>query len=596
MSQNSLKQMNSSNTTADGSGQTSSGSSALQVVRLTAPAVTVSPPAQSSKHQPAGIPPAGATLLDTQEEISTFFRNRHAAGHGYKSFGPILKICVFICVFTMSLLVAWNHVSPARVALFKFGQTYLGVRLTDYIPAWTKRAKTFERRADRKFGLHQPGARAFTPLGAVPVDSPYQLVVAGQWLKFEAEIAGKCSSWVVSPACAYKAWYAAYRGGTKDLRPILNFRRESLSVLPRREQSVFLFASSAAQEGSQADRYFKDAVNLVANDPMHQRMLFDARYKHLLRTGTNTQRRDLIQLFKLSSSNAADISRWAALDLAQTPVAKVLSLTADEKSNLAKKMNDTMQQNVRQLSGDPLAFVAIANFGLSVGSVRSIIGPAVSQAEESFKLKMDPGIRRELVLLAARSLFLNGEHPKAIQLLRLLHQKDGGHALVSHMQGAIFLDMKGSDQFQGALDSFRQAVRMNDAWQSQVGVLAALVRAGKLREAAPVATSLSARQNPENWHWIKLALAEYKLAAARAKGAGRQDSYQQLAKSLEQFYSSHPQWLSVSRIYFEALSGSGRHEEARIVRSKIDELDAGIDQRSSYDFLASPTGPFVVLR
>jgi hypothetical protein len=85
------------------------------------------------------------------------------------------------------------------------------------------------------------------------------------------------------------------------------------------------------------------------------------------------------------------------------------------------------------------------------------------------------------------------------------------------------------------------------------------------------------------------------LAKVKSSGGGR-DQYKEIAAAMTPIYNKHPQWSGLANLYTEALTGSGQMDAAQKVRMSMDDMSAKTSYLSSSEFMASPIGPFGLMR
>lgn len=571
----------------------------LQVVR---PAGAQLPQAQPSGQIGQGIVPPNAQPRpannnDNIDDIAHFFRNRQMVVQGSVGMSPVLKFFIFFCVVTISFIAAWNYIGQFRKASQQIADQYLGINLADYIPGWTKRAKKFERKVDKEMAARPVSANKTTGVGARAIDPMYLAVVGGFYPQVEKHLQGKCTSWRPQEACSVKAWLLAYRGMKATLRPIAKFKPNDLNMLPYRERAVFQFALASANDGPESFSLFQKSLATLGQDVEFRRMLFDARFKQALRDGRSQEIPSLVKMAKDMSTSTADISRWRSMQVAVNAGAGAVRVGDSQKQVIANQLQETLQKHAGPFKSDPLAFVTIANVGLQVGLSRRISAVAVPLAEESLKVPMDPGLRRDLFIVAARSLMLSGNSVAAAEKLQVSKTKDGVDGISSHLLGSILLDLRSKSRLTEAIESFQAAGKMRNAWQSKVGLLLAYVRSGNLREAGRLANNLITFRTKESAYWMDVALAEHKLAVAKSgEGQKSKDLYKQVATSMAPLYSKYPDWSGLAKLYADALTGSGQMAEAQKVRMSIDDTSSKTSYLSSQEFMMSPVGPFGLMR
>jgi hypothetical protein len=572
----------------------------LQVVR---PAQTAAQLPKGPSNQQIGqgiVPPnvqarAPGPLLNSPEDISSFFRNRQMVVQGSLGINPVLKFFMFFCVMTGSFIVSWNYIGQFRKITQAMARDHLAISLAEYVPVWTKRAKKFEHSVDREIAVRpialKPGASV-----SGPIEPIYLSVVAGFWPQVDSLVTSKCNSWEASSGCSLKAWFYSYKGLHASLRAILKINPDSIKNLSTREQAVFRFAMASVTTGIESEKLFQDSMTLIRQDHEFSRMLFDARFKQILRENRKSELPSMIKMAKEMSSGPSDISRWRSLEIAARFSSFSQVLTPDQKRAYSKQILETLQQYPGTFKSDPVAFISIANFGLRLGLARNVSAVAVPLGDEALKANVDLGLRRELFLASARALMLEGDATKAAQRVVNTLTRDGADGVSSHLLGSIYLEMRSSARLPEAIKAFQAAIKSRNAWQSHAGLLMALQRAGNLKDAGHVAKNLSTSRTKENEAWILLALAQYRLALAHASGSASPARYKEIADSIAWIHSKHPDWPGLAKSYAEALVGSGQAGEAQKIRMSIDDMSTKTSYLSSREFLESPIGPFGLMR
>lgn len=601
LSQNSPK-LTSPNPPGGGLEVSEGASAGLHVVRPTLPGAQLP---QNHLNQQIGqgiVPPTAQPRIvspnnaDQAEEISTFFKHRQSVAQGSFGLNPLLKFFIFFCVLGGSFIVSWNYIGQFRKRTQKFADEKLGINLAEYVPAWTKRARKFERSVDQEVASRPVAANSSATTNVTPIDPLYMSVVTGQWPLVESHLQGKCDTWEPKSACSLKAWYLTYKGLRSSLRPILKFNSDDLKKLSLREQATFRFALTMVGEPAKSQNYFQDVMTMLNHDIQFKRMLFDARFKQLLRDGHYAELGSLIKMAKDVSTESSEISRWRSLDISMRWSSALDQATAEQRRNFTKQIQDTIQKHGGSFKSDPLAFIPIANMGLFLGLARQVGEVAVPLADEALKAAVDPTIRRDMYVVATRALMLTGEAAQALQKLEISKAKDGVDGISSHLLGSILLEMRSSARIQESIAAFRAAGKMRNSWQSGVGLFLAMVRAGNLREAARFANNLSTFRNKENSPWIDMAMAEYKLSSAKTLNGDAKDRYAEVAALVAGSYQKHPNWTGLAKLYAEALAGSGRLDESQKIRMTMDDLSSKTSYLSSPEFLTSPVGPFGLMR
>jgi hypothetical protein len=96
--------------------------------------------------------------------------------------------------------------------------------------------------------------------------------------------------------------------------------------------------------------------------------------------------------------------------------------------------------------------------------------------------------------------------------------------------------------------------------------------------------------------WIKIALAEFKLMRAKASSKTSAGSFSFIASELAPIYAKNQAWPTLSELYVSALFGAGQSDLARKVQSIADQQSERVRYVGSTEFLASPFGPYALMR
>lgn len=579
----------------------------------------IRPQGQSPIQQPAndmpaqhqigqGIVPVGqpAPLVRHEpqfanDDISTFFRNRQMVAQGSFGLSPILKFLIFVCIVGAAFLFGWNYAAPVRTHTQSYVDKYFDLNLADYVPVWTKKAKAFHKLREKEYlQRQQEASRASSASSAAPIDSIYTAVTSGLWPRVESYVTSKCPRWSASSGCAVRAWYLSYRGQRPTLRSISGIGADQMAKLTTRERAVFRLAMSILADGPQSEQLFQQALELTTKDPTFQRMLVDARLKWLLKDYQPKQMETFIAKIRQIPASAEDLSKWKSMELAARLNAYPNEFAVGAGRGQRKQIGETLTQHPGVFKSDPVAFIGIAGPALRLGLAKEVTSIADALAMESFQAGVDPSLRREIYLLGARGLMLQGDLQQAAERIKALQKKDGSEAVGNHLLGSIYLEMRSSARLSEAIQLFSQAAQARNAWQSYVGLLLAQTRLGKIadgnRTAATLASLKTSPKSSASEHWIQVAINEYKMAVAKTGGDLSLSRYKEIANSLSGLYARYPLWRYLASTYAEALENSGQRAEAEKVRLKMDDESSKKSYLTSSEFLESPFGPYVFMR
>ena len=531
------------------------------------------------------------------DDISTFFRNRQAVAQGSFGLNPILKFFIAVSVVTAGFITSWNYAEPVRKHAQKFGVTVFDISFSDFVPVWTKKAKAFQNQSEKEIVIKAfHSAKAKVSASGTPIDPIYLSVVSGFWPQIESYIASRCPRWEPTSGCSVRAWYLAYRGMKPSLRPVQSMNPSALAKLSSREQAMFSFAKAASMDGLSSEQVFRQALVMTSNDPDFRKLLFDARFKAVLRDDRSKEIPSMINLSRELAATNADLSKWRSMEIAMRVTN--LSSKADLKAYkvYAKQIAETLRNYGGSFKSDPLAFITIARAGLRLDLGKNVSAISDALTADSSSAALDPSIRREMYMISARALMLSGDLTQAAERIKVLQRKDGADAVSNHLLGSIYLEMRSPTKVSDAVTLFQQASKAKSTWQSQAGLLLALTRTGKISDGNRIASALLTQKTTANDLWIQIVMAEYKLAIAKAGGDLSFARYKEVASSLSGIYARYPNWQSLAGVYVDALSNSGQEAEAQKVRLKMDDVSAKKSYLSSAEYLESPTGPFVFMR
>jgi hypothetical protein len=425
----------------------------------------------------------------------------------------------------------------------------------------------------------------------VPIDPMMQSVVLGYWPQVEAFTQARCPRWQPTHECSIRAWYLAYRGMKPSLRPIASL---DWSSLPVRDQVFFHYAKSITADGPQNAVSYMKAFEFASRDEAAKAMIFDARLKHLIRTGRSSDVQGHLQDAPLTGVSEAEQSKWRTLGYIASGAFDRLPNSSKPQS--IKALSQTLQKFPAVFKSDPIAFAKIAPFALNLGVVKPVITIAGSAFGDAGKLPMDPGLRRELGVTLSRALMLDGQLTQATERLKTAQRLSGPDAVTNHLLGAIALESRSRERMREAAVYFDQALKGQDRWESLFGRLLSLVRVGQLQVAEPVAVQLRGKINKANESWILLAIAEYKLAAAKSATDDLAKSIlREQTRILSGLHERAPWSTWAGRLYVEALNRSGQVSLSQKISAKMDDLSSKTSYLSSPEFRLSPTGPFALM-
>ena len=591
----------------------------LQVIRSSQPQGTNQQGAPSLVQHPAphvqgvsassGSPVKAVHVsLTHEDEISTFFRNRQMGSQGSFGTSPVIKLAAAMVFVLGVLIISWNLFEPVRTKTQHFSMDNFKVNLGAHMPAWTKKAKAFQRKVTRDAataGSNEMSA-VDAPGGSTVVgtlDPLYLAVVSGLWRQVESFNAARCPRWQPTHDCGVRAFYYAYRGMRSSLKPLQTMDISARSGISQRDRVMFLFAKSASLPPPQSQQIFMEAINVAAGDKSIARLIFDARFKSMLREGRPGDVSSMIALLSRLPMDASDIAKWKALELSSKLSSKLSSNVLGQvdtartvlHTQFTRQVSLILQKYPGVLKADPMSFLAVSGHALRLGLSKPIAVMSGMMASESATKQFDPGLRRDLAIVNARALLLGGDAAAASERLIAAQKQDGADAVTNHLLGVAFLEMRTAAKASDAARFFQAAFKSQGAWQSAYGYFMALIRSKRTAEAGHMMGALRRFRQPSNDVWIDMAFAEYDLALAKAKGGGAA-RYQQVANMLSGGYARHPDWVKLAELYADALANSGKASEAQKIRAKLDDESSKTSYLSSPELMESPIGPLALLK
>jgi hypothetical protein len=557
--------------------------------------ITLPGAAVESRRQPPAPQRQQLSHLE-DDDISTFFKNRRVIVQGSFGMSMFTKSLVTFFILLTAFIASWNYVSPLRPMVQDWAFETLRFSPAAYIPVWTKKAKIFKKRSLSVDQWVKPDAMARdSRIGASlagPIDPMFQSVVFGYWPQVEAFTQARCPRWQATHECAVRAWYLAYRGIKAPLRAVVTLDVEKL---PARDRIFFSYATAMVLDGPQGSVLLSRTQELAKSDAVVGPMIFDARLKYLIQNGTANAVQDFIQRMPETGVSTGELSKWRALQY-------VVSRSLDKRpfgdsAQPTRALFVSLQKFPGVFKSDPVAFAKVAPVALSLGLVKPIVNIASSAFADASKSPMDSGLRRDMGVLLARALMLDGQLPLASERLKMAQKLDGSDAVTNHILGAIALESRSRERIKEASVYFDQALKGQDRWESHFGRLLSLIRGGHLKDAERAATILRSRMNKDNEMWILLAISEYKLAAAKEASEDLTKSIlRQQVRILAGIYDRNPWSTWAGRLYVEALKRSGQSALAATIAAKMDDVSSKTSYLSSAEFMLSPTGPFALMR
>jgi len=191
---------------------------------------------------------------------------------------------------------------------------------------------------------------------------------------------------------------------------------------------------------------------------------------------------------------------------------------------------------------------------------------------------------------------LKGQLSEAIERASTLKSRLGADAMSQHLLGSTLLATKNPSSAHQAVLAFKSALGGQNLWQSQIGYFLALIRSGRLPEAESLLPRLQKSITGSNAIWLKMAVAEFKLTQAKVSQKMPENYFSGLVAELAPLYSKNPTWPTLSELYASALFSAGQVDLARKVQSIADQQSDRVRYVGSSEFLASPLGPYALMR
>lgn len=550
-----------------------------------------------------GAPQLGHNAQPGQfdEELSTFFRDRRLALKSSFDVIPILaglaKIMIAGMVFCALFLFFWNYSASLRVKIQAIGIEHFDVNFAQKLPSWTRKAKQFRTQNNTELGqFHMRGGRAKEKISIVSSDPVLSSIARGYWPKFERAVLPSCTKWQVSKECALKSWYFAYKGVRASLKPISVFDINHLQKLPKLEQSLLLFSMSQAVIGQRSDELFDQALQVASYDSGLKKAIVDAKLKSVVREGQLIALPRIMSQIPNIQAQPADQLKWRALEaVAQLKVKPVGSDKAID-ATARKQLTDLMRRDAASLKTDPVALAILAPHMLRLGMAQEIAPVVEALSAQENPRDFDPGLYREISIFAMRTHMLKGQLSEAIERANNLKVRLGSDAMSQHLLGSTLLATKNPSSAQQAVLAFKSALGGQNLWQSQVGYFLALIRSGRLSEAESLLPRLQKSVIGSNAIWLKMAIAEFKLTRAKASRKMPVNYFSGLVAELAPLYAKNPTWPTLSELYTSALFSAGQVDLARKVQSIADQQSDRVRYVGSSEFLASPLGPYALMR
>jgi hypothetical protein len=536
-----------------------------------------------------------------EEDLSTFFRDRRLIIKSSLDVMPILagigKLLIVSLVCCALFLFFWNYSASLRVKIQRIGIEKFNINFAQELPSWTRKAKQFKVQNNTELGqFHMRDGRAKDKVSIISSDPLISSIARGYWPKFERAVLPNCSRWQVSKECGLKAWYLAYKGSRASLKPITSLDMSLVQKLPKLEQSLMLFAMSQAVLGPRSDELFDQAIQVASYDEGLKKAIFDAKIKSIVRESQLIALPRVMSIIPKMKAHPADFLKWGALEA--TAKFKIKPIGLDKKADAAarKQLSDLMRRDASSLKTDPVALVILAPHMLRLGMAQELATVVEAVAAQENPRDFDPGLYREISIFAIRAHMLKGQLSEAIERANVLNSRLGPDATTQHLLGSTLLATKNPSSAKPAAIAFKRAVTGQKNWQSEVGYFLALTRSGQLAEAERMLPGIQKYLSSSNSIWIKIALAEFKLMRAKASSKTSAGSFSFIASELAPIYAKNQAWPTLSELYVSALFGAGQSDLARKVQSIADQQSERVRYVGSTEFLASPFGPYALMR
>ena len=537
----------------------------------------------------------GSENLD--DEISTFFKNRQYVNNSSFSQSYLFKILAASMCALLTLLVLWNYSEPVRYNAQKLGLQHGSFNFAEHIPAWSIRAKIFRKTnltlPSTIGGTKKPFTNSDTTLNT-PIDALYQRVYEGAWPSVEAVTSGKCEHWVVDHICSVRVWQLAYQGLNGALMPIQSLDLSPKVAVSPRIRAIFLFGKSVTTSGTVSEQFFAEALSAIPKDTLFLEMLFDARFKSLIRQHSDQQISKLITLIP-ANMNARTISKWRAITNSAKLATPLAVQNPATRSAGMTKLRADITASRGSLMHDPLSLISLGNHAIQLGLAKNFVGILSAFESANNGNLLDPSLRTEVANLYVRALLLNGEKNIALQRLLKMSASKEMDIVSQHLLGSIYLDSQGSRNLPAAATAFRASLTKKNNWESRVGYLLALTRTGQLSAAKQEVITLQRLVTPANTERLTIAFAEYKLAAAKVSESTARATYAEVEQTLLPIYKKHPDWTRLAGLYVNALRGVNKVPQAMKIQSKIDDILSETSYFSSNEKVTSAVGPLALL-
>jgi hypothetical protein len=551
---------------------------------------------------------------EAEDEISTFFKNRHIANHGLRGMGFFSKLAIIHFGTTLMVLLSWNYSEVVRTSVQKYGREFAGVNVASVIPTWSGKAKLFKRdRTGEAVAVSVSVSGSATPTGfgkaslAPPLDKMYSNVQWGHWPVVEDFIKNKCPKWVVDYPCSVRAWYLASRGMKGMIRPVQSLDLKSPQIPPnaasaQRIQAMFLFAKATSATGLAAQNFFNEAMSILGKDSGMKVMLFDTRFQSSLQSGRQDEVSKMIAMIPSLDAPPNMIAKWSLLEKSTRLLVKYPTYTAESGAIAQKTLGAIVDNASGAIYQDALGMLRIQKNLLRLG-----LGKAVVKIFDKFEgfqgingagrsaAGLDPDIHLDYDNSYVRAALIDKNKNGALARLSNMRDRKQTDSISRHLQASLYLESQLSTDWPRAVLEFNLAIAGHDSWQSEAGYLLALTKVGNWKEASKVAVKLQRLSNPLNADRVAIVISEYKMAIAKGSGGLAASRYAEVAGVLGAIFSKNPTWTKLASLYAVALTGANKREAAREILLKNDVILSKTSYFTSLEYLQSPFGPLALM-
>lgn len=194
------------------------------------------------------------------------------------------------------------------------------------------------------------------------------------------------------------------------------------------------------------------------------------------------------------------------------------------------------------------------------------------------------GEKRTIALWQVRSLLSKNEHGLAIQKLNEMNSNRKLDALERHLRGVAYAQALATPKDQEiAAEDFRQARSMLFQPESHVAMGFALLRSGKIADAADAINELEAKKTPDQLKfWVEMLKAEWSLATGRLEQA----------ENICRFWAKKkPDFQTPVKLQIEILTRMGNTMGAQSLQEDLEERRVLSRWDKGDEALSSPLGP-----